>query len=152
MLTAKEMNISLEDTRFFSDKIQEIVRGPQQSHDPDVIRRYFRAYLHCWKTVLHFVRNVKGLKERAKWIAWCERWRKKYLDECRSSLMEQLRELRDYDTHSGVIDLTGEIALLTPVMFVNPVSASHERAELVKCTEEGLEILSKLINTHKTFT
>jgi hypothetical protein len=151
MPTIREMNISLDDANFFNDKIQQIVRGPQQDHDLDVIRRYFRAYLHCWKTVLHFVRAVKGKTEKKDWINWCEQWQKKHLDTRTASLMDQLRELRDHDTHSGAIDLKGEIAILTPIVFVEPVSSRHERGELVKCTEEGIEIIRELVNTHAAF-
>jgi hypothetical protein len=51
MTAIQDLNVSLEDAKFFNEKIQTIVRGPQHGHDMDVIRRYFRAYLHCWKTV-----------------------------------------------------------------------------------------------------
>ena len=61
MATVAEMNISLEDTRWFHQRIDEIVRGPQHGHDLAVIRRYFRGYLHCWKTVWHLIRDAKGL-------------------------------------------------------------------------------------------
>ena len=63
MPTIHEMTTSLEDAAFFDEKIQTIVRGPEQGHDLTLIRRYFRAYLHCWKTVLHFVREAKGVEE-----------------------------------------------------------------------------------------
>ena len=43
MPTISDMEVSLDDARFFNEKIQTIVRGPQQGHDLDVIRRYFRA-------------------------------------------------------------------------------------------------------------
>lgn len=61
MPTTNEMIPSLDDARFFNDKIEAIVRGPQSDHALEVIRRYFRGYLHCWKTVLHFVRDAKRL-------------------------------------------------------------------------------------------
>ena len=67
---ACEMEISLEDVRFFNTKIHAIVLGPQQGHDLVEIRRYFRAYLHCWKTVLHFVRETKGFMSNAEWASW----------------------------------------------------------------------------------
>ena len=33
MPTTHDMNVSLEDARFFNEKIEMIVRGPQQGHD-----------------------------------------------------------------------------------------------------------------------
>ena len=69
MPTISDMEVSLDDAGFFNEKIQTIVRGPQQGHDLDVIRRYFRAYLHCWKTVLHLVPEAKGLKKDKDWIS-----------------------------------------------------------------------------------
>jgi hypothetical protein len=152
MPTAKEMSISLEDARFFNDKIEEIVRGTQQGHDLDIIRRYFRVYLHCWKTVLHLIREAKGLggkTKEAKWIAWCRRWQSKHLDPQAITLMDQLREMRDYDTHSGTLSVTGEVAAgLFPLVFVNPVRKSHDRRELVTCTGNGLKVISKIITTY----
>ncbi len=154
MPAAKEMTISLEDARFFNDKIEKIVRGPEQGHDLDIIRRYFRAYLHCWKTILHLVREAKGFggtSQKKKWIAWCKRWQSKYLDPQAIILMNQLRETRDYDTHSGTIVVTGEVAAgLFPLVFMNPVKASHERRELVTFTRRGLEIISKILTTYTT--
>ena len=71
MATVAEMNISLEDTRWFHQRIDEIVRGPQHGHDLAVIRRYFRGYLQCWKTVLHLIRDAKGLggaRRNDEWV------------------------------------------------------------------------------------
>ena len=154
MPTANEMSISLDDARFFNDKIEEIVRGPEQGHDLDIIRRYFRAYLHCWKTVLHLVREAKGFGgtgQKTNWIAWCIRWQSRYLDPQAIVLMNQLREMRDYDTHSGTVVVTGEVAAgLFPLVFVNPVKASHDRRELVTCTRNGLKVISEIIATYAT--
>jgi hypothetical protein len=33
MPTGKQMTTSLEDARFFSDNIEQIVRGPESGHD-----------------------------------------------------------------------------------------------------------------------
>ena len=55
-----DMETSFEDARFFYDKLEPIIRGPEQQQDLELVRRYFRAYLHCWKCILHFVREVKG--------------------------------------------------------------------------------------------
>jgi hypothetical protein len=91
MPTIQEMNTSLEDAGFFNDKIQEIVRGPQRGHDLAVIRRYFRAYLHCWKTVLYLVRQAKGFgggSQKKNWIAWCKQWQVKHLDPLGIELMD----------------------------------------------------------------
>ena len=95
MPTIHEMTTSLEDAAFFDEKIQTIVRGPEQGHDLTLIRRYFRAYLHCWKTVLHFVREAKGLKKDKDWVSWCTRWQSHHLDGPGAELMEQMRMTRD---------------------------------------------------------
>src|SRR5262245_30639330 len=107
MPTIQDMKTSLEDATFFDAKINEIVRGPEAGHDLAVIRPYFRAYLHCWKTVLDFVRAAKGLsgkKREKEWINWAERWQQKHLDKDNSEIMDQLRETRAYDTHDGTIE------------------------------------------------
>ena len=155
MPTTHDMNVSLEDARFFNEKIQTIVRGPQQGHDTDVIRRYFRAYLHCWKTVLHFVREVKGLGGRSNdsaWASWCQRWQAQHFDADTGAVMDQLRTTRDHDTHKGTIMLDGEVAAgLFPLVFVEPVESSQRRRELVTVTNQGVEIMRQLIATHETF-
>jgi len=61
MPTIRDMTTSLQDASFFNDKIEAIVRGPEQQHDLAVVRRYFRGYLHCWKTVLYLVREARAL-------------------------------------------------------------------------------------------
>lgn len=79
MPTSSDMQTSLEDARFFYQNLDRMIRGAGQGQDLVLIRRYFRAYLHCWKCVLHFVREVKGLsgkKHDSAWIAWCKRWAK----------------------------------------------------------------------------
>ena len=145
MSSIAEMNTSLQDATWFHERINEIVRGPQQGHDLEVTRRYFRAYLHCWKTVLHFVRDAKGFdgaRQKDDWIAWCGRWQQACLEAQIRPIMDQLRETRDYDTHSGTIVVSGEVAAgLFPLVFVGPVRASHTRRELVACTSQGLKIL-----------
>ena len=73
--TPSDMRTSLEDARFFYEKLNPIIRGPEQGQDLELIRRYFRAYLLCWKCVPHFVREVKGLSGNdPAWIAWTEKW------------------------------------------------------------------------------
>ena len=153
MPTTQDMNVSLEDARFFNEKIQTIVRGPQQGHDIDVIRRYFRAYLHCWKTVLHLVRSAKELDGRRNaWVSWCQRWQAQHFDADTSEVMDQLRTTRDHDTHSGTIAIAGEVVgRLFPLVFVEPVSSSQRRRELVTVTNQGIEIIRQLIATHATF-
>jgi len=152
MTLIQDMNISLEDVKFFNEKIQTIVRGPQQGHDMDVIRRYFRAYLHCWKTVLHLACDAKGHSSKKAWISWCQRWQAHHLDSDGSAIMEQLRTTRDYDTHSGTIAVSGEVAAgLFPLVFVEPVEPSQHRRELVTVTNQGVEIINRLIGTHAAF-
>ncbi len=152
MPTIQDMNVSLDDARFFNEKIQTIVRGPQQGHDINVIRRYFRAYLHCWKTVLHLVRDAKGLSNDGAWGSWCQRWQVQHLGADMSAVMDQLRTTRDYDTHSGTITINGEIAAgLFPLVFVEPVRAPQQRRELVTVANQGIEITRQLIATHTSF-
>ena len=117
-----------------------------------MIRRYFRGYLHCWKTVLHFVRDANGLKKNEDWKNSCERWQTTHLDKNGVEGMEQLRETRDYDTHAGTIVVMGEVAAgLFPLVFIDPVKTAHVRRELVTLTRVGLEVAGKLIATHATF-
>jgi len=148
-----DMTTSLEDARFFNYKIEKIVRGPQSGHDLAVVRRYFRGYLHCWKTVLHLVRAVKGLsKDEKKWIKWIKRWQTSHLDADGIKSMEQLRETRDHDTHDGTLDVSGEVAAgLFPLVFVDPVKQWQSRRELITLTRKGIEVIEVLIVTHKNF-
>ena len=104
MTAIQDMNVSLEDAKFFNEKIQTIVRGPQQGHDMEVIRRHFRAYLHCWKTVLHLVRDAKRLRNEKAWVSWCQRWQAHHLDADGSAVMEQLRTTRDYEPADGTFE------------------------------------------------
>ena len=68
------MQVSLDDARFFCEKIGQIVRGQsEQEQDLKVVHRYFRAYLHCWKCVFDYVREEKGLKETASFRSQCSR-------------------------------------------------------------------------------
>lgn len=153
MPTMQEMITSLEDARFFNDEIEKIVRGPQSGHDLAVIRRYFRGYLHCWKTVLHLVRDAKGFNKDKDWIKWCQCWQTKHLDGNSIESMDQLRETRDYDTNTGTIVVSGEVAAgLFPLVFVNPVKPSQVRRELVTLTRKGLEVVDVLIATHANFS
>jgi hypothetical protein len=153
MPTIDDMRTSLEDARFFHEQIERIVRGPQQQHDLDLIRRYFRAYLHCWKTVLHFVRTAKkldGRKHDEEWISWCKRWLGRF-DPNEIEIFEQLRETRDYDTHKGMIEVAGEVATgLFPIVMLAPARPSHSRRELISCTGKGLALGDRLIHDHPT--
>ena len=150
-----DMLTSLDDARFFHEQIDRIVRSPQQQHDLDLVRRYFRAYLHCWKTVLHFVRTAKGLdgtRQNAQWNAWCGRWQAlAHFDPTEIEIFKQLRETRDHDTHKGMIEIAGEVAAgLFPIVMVGPAKSSHSRRELVSCTSKGLDLVDRLINDHTT--
>lgn len=149
------MNVSLADARFFDEKTQAMVRGPELGHDPDVIRRYFRAYLHCWKAILHFARSAKGLdgpRHNDEWVSWCKRWQERHLDADASAVMDQLRTTRDYDTHKGTIIVSGELAAgLFPLVFVNPIYSSQRKSELVTISTQGLAIATQLVATHAVF-
>ena len=154
MPTINDMQTSLEDARFFHEQVERIVRGPQAQHDLTVIRRYFRAYLHCWKMVLHFVRVAKGLDGRQQdkeWAAWCTRWRQARLNSTETEVFEQLRQTRDHDTHVGMIDVSGEVAAgLFPIVMIVPAKSTHSRRELISCTNTGLDLGDRLIRDHST--
>ena len=143
--TVTDMQISLEDARFFHDKLDPIIRGPEEGQDLEIIRRYFRAYLHCWKSISYFVREIKGLKEKDKWIAWCEKWQRT-LDPGDAEIFDCLRKTRDHDTHVGMIQLKGEIAAgLFPIVMFVPGKDSGPRRELISCCSRGLIIADQLI-------
>lgn len=148
MPTLQDMKTSLEDTRFFYEKLEPIIRGPQQQQDLELVRRYFRAYLHCWKCVLHFVREVKSLKRDQDWNAWCDSW-KQTLASSDRTVFEYLRNTRDHDTHRGMIIVEGEVAAgLYPIVMFRPGKQSGPRTELISCCERGLLIADQLIRDH----
>jgi hypothetical protein len=151
MSTTADMQTSLEDARFFYQKLDPIIRGPEQGQDLVLIRRYFRAYLHCWKCVPHFVREVKGLSGKKKdsdWIAWCKRWATR-LDPSDYEVFECLRKTRDQDTHDGMIEVEGEIAVgLFPIVMFQPGKGSGPRRELISCCDRGLAVADHMIREH----
>jgi hypothetical protein len=141
------MITSLEDARFFSQEIEKIVRGRQSGHDLVLIRRLFRAFLHCWRSVFYMLQNVKGFNND-KFGKWCDRWKEQNLDDSSIKLLNQLRDTRNYDTHSGTIVTATEVGLLTPLVFLNPVDPSYSRRELVHLMPGALIIIEKLVQTH----
>jgi hypothetical protein len=148
--TPADMRITLEDARFFYEKLDSIVRGSEQQQDIEVIRRYFRAYLHCWKCIVHFVREVKRLRKKNDWIAWCNKWAGK-LNTSDYEIFECLRTTRDHDTHVGMIDVTGEVAAgLFPIVMFEPGKTPGHRRELISCCERGLFVADHLIRMHPT--
>jgi hypothetical protein len=153
MVTADELRTTLEDALFFHEHIDRIVRGPQQQHDLTVLRRYFRAYLHCWKTLLHFVRvakHLEGRKNEQAWIAWCKRWFVR-LNPAEIEVFEQLRKMRDYDTHQGMINVAGEVAAgLFPIVMIVAVGQAHSRRELISCIGTGLVLGDRLLRDYQT--
>lgn len=153
--TLSDMQTSLEDARFFYQKLDPIIRGPEQGQDLVLIRRYFRAYLHCWKCVPHFVREVKGLsgkKNDSAWIAWCGRWATR-LNPDDYEVFECLRKTRDRDTHEGMIEVGGEIAAgLFPIVMFQPGKGSGPLRELISCCDRGLFVADHLIREHPSVT
>ena len=149
MPTHADLEVSLGDTKFYHQKINTIVRGSEHGIDLDEVRRYFRGYLHCWKTVLHFVRSMKAFdNDENGWKQWCERWVGKHLDAPATTTANKLRELRDDDTHKTTLTLAmerGSAPVGTPLVFVEPVS---DHLELVTVTAKGVDILEKLIATY----
>ena len=163
MPTQRDMQVSLDDARFFCEKIGQIVRGQsEQEQDLKVVHRYFRAYLHCWKCVFDYVREEKGLKETASfrsqcsrkdWIAWVERWKDSWKEaqSSDSKILEILRETRDRDTHVGVICVDREIAGgLFPIAVFPPGRKQTEPPrELISCCERGLVLAEWLISDYQ---
>ena len=150
MPTLQDMKTSLDDARFFCNKLEPIIRGPQQAQDLQAIRRFFRAYLHCWKSVLHFVREIKGLKEQKDWIAWSNKWAQGLRPGDRA-VYELLRNTRDHDTHVAIVDVNGEVAAgLFPIVMFQPGKQSGPRTELISCCESGLLVAEQLICEYST--
>lgn len=142
------MKTSLEDARFFYQQLEPIIRGPEQQQDLELIRRHFRAYLHCWKSIPQFVREVKGLKKDNDWIAWCKKWQNN-LDPADSDIFDCLRQTRDHDTHVGMIIVKGEVAMgLFPIVMFLPGKDSGPLRELRSCCDRGLFIAGHLIEEH----
>jgi hypothetical protein len=150
--TLSDMRTSLEDARFFYQKLEPTIRGPEQGQDLVLIRRYFRAYLHCWKCVPHFVREVKGLsgrKNNSAWTEWCERWAKRLTHPDDYQVFESLRKTRDWDTHEGMIEVAGEIAAgIFPIVMFQPAKGAGLRRELISCCDRGLFVADHMIREH----
>ena len=143
--TVTDMLTSLEDARFFHSEINAIVRGQQDTHDLRRIRRYFRGYLHCWKAVF--------LKSDKTWVPWIQRWQQQSLSPAEIEVCDLLRETRDFDTHEGMIEVSGEVAAgLFPIVMIIVPKPPQPRRELISTTEVGLELAAKLIRDHPTFT
>jgi hypothetical protein len=139
--TPADMGISLEDARFFYEKLDPIIRGSEQQQDLELIRRYFRAYMYCWKSVLHFVQEAKG-------SSWCKEWALQ-LDPNDYEVFECLRKTRNHDTHVGMIEVKGEIAAgLFPIVMFQPGKGSGDRRELISCCERGLCVAEHLIREY----
>lgn len=149
--TLSDMRTSLEDARFFYEKLGPIIRGPEHEQDLELIRRYFRAYLHCWKCIPHFVREIKGLsgkKNEKEWIAWCQRWGGR-LEPGDFDIFECLRKTRDRDTHEGMIEVKGEIAAgLFPIVMFQPGKSTGPLRELISCCQRGLFVVDRLIQEY----
>jgi hypothetical protein len=148
MASVSDMKASLEDARFFYEKFEPIIRGPEQEQDLELVRRYFRAYLHCWKCIPHFVREVKGVTKKDDWIAWCRKWGTR-LNPGDFEVFNCLRETRDQDTHAGMIQVRGEVAAgLFPLVMFQPGGGSGPPRELISCCDRGLFVAEHLIREH----
>ena len=141
----KEMRINLEDARFFFEKIDTLVRGPERERDLEPIRRYFRAYLYCWKCISYSVRKAKGLKKNTEWIEWVGRWQETWQRPKDVEVWDALRDTRDYDTHDKAIRVHREIAITTPIVMFQPSNASPPPRELISCCLQGLNLAERLI-------
>jgi len=150
-LTPPDMRTSLDDARFFYGRLDPIIRGPERGQDLQLIRRYFRAYLHCWKCIPHFVREVLGLsgtKNNPAWTARCQKWGKR-LEQADYEVFECLRKTRDWDTHEGMIQVTGQIAAgIFPIVMFQPGKSPGPPRELISCCERGLFVADHLIREY----
>src|SRR5262245_49324641 len=146
-----DMGTSLEDARFFYAQLDPIIRGQEQRQDLQRIRRYSRAYLHCWKCIPHFVREVLGLsgaKNTRVWTEWCQRWRKR-LEPADYEVFECLRKSRDRDTHEGVIPVTGQTAAgIFPIVMFQSGKSPGLPKELISCCDRGLFVADHLIREY----
>jgi len=150
MPSTADMRITLDDARFFYSLMDPIIRGPEVGQDLTMIRRYFRAYLYCWKSICHYVREVKGYGRDSKgWIAWWSRWETKTasLTSDDKAVAKLLREAHDDDTHNNCISTQREIAAgLFPIVMFE--LHAGERRELISTCARGLVLAEQLINTH----
>ena len=156
MPTEEYMQISVDDARFFCEHINRIVRGQSEGQwDLEEVRRYFRAFMHCWKSVVYFVREEKGLNKKQ-----FKRWAKKWISTWNhpdSAYDEQvwndLRCTRDYDTHKKVIIVDREVAVLSPIVMFDPQGkGAGPRRELISCCERGVVIAERLIGDYRQIT
>jgi hypothetical protein len=149
--TAQDMQTSLDDARFFYQLMEPVVRGPEHQQDIQIIRRYFRAYLHCWKCVPDFVREIlrmAGPSNSKAWITWCGKWNSR-LSQVEAEAFECLRNTRDHDTHWGTISLNPELAAgLFPLVMFQPGKQSGPRRELLPCCELGINVAERLIREY----
>ena len=148
--TIDDVTTSLEDARFFLEKLSQLIRGPEYECNIVIVRRYFRAYLHCWKCVLDHIRNREGFQKNKDWIARYKDW-SKCLQPDDALISDYLRNTRDQDTHSGTIEVSGETAAgLFPIVMFVPGNGSGLRRELISCCERGLFVVEQLIRDHET--
>ena len=149
--TPSDMRTSLDDARFFYEQLDPIIRGPEQGQHLQLIRPYFRAYLHCWKCIPHFVWEVLGLsgaKNNSAWIAWCQRWGKR-LEPADYAAFECLRRTRDWDTHEGMIQVTGQIAAgIFPIVMFRSAKSPDPPRDLISCCDRGLFVVEHLIREY----
>jgi hypothetical protein len=148
--TESDMETSLADARFFFEKLDVLVRGPEHQQNLELIRRYFRAYLHCWKCIPHFLREIRNLRNNQAWRAWCQKW-SATLPPGDGEVFDGLRLIRDHDTHAGMIEVTGEVAAgLFPIVMFQPAKRSELRRELISCCARGLAVADRLIRDYRT--
>jgi hypothetical protein len=150
MPTLQDMNASLEDARFFYRKLEPIIRGSEQHQDLEAVRRYFRAYLCCWKSIFHFVREILNLHQEGSWKAWCKKW-EDGLSPSDRNVFNYLRNTRDHDTHQGMIIVAGEVAAgLYPIVMFQPGRESGPPTELISCCDRGLFVAERIIQEYST--
>ena len=146
MPTQQDMQTSLGDARFFCREISKIVRGlPEHEQNLEEVRRYFRGYLHCWKSTVELVRKERGLigTELQQWIE------KEGLEGSDLETYTNLRLTRDDDFHSWLIKPEREIAnKLYPIVMFQPGGEGAKRRELISCCERGLGVAEWLIQHH----
>ena len=142
------MQVSFEDARFFYNKMDGIVRRSEQEIEAgkDDIRRYFRAFLHCWKSISQYAceAHMSG-KKFGKWVE--EKWLKGKSDEIQT--WHDLSSTRDKDLHlAGVLSIDKEIgaAVPTPIVFFTPRGNDvGPRRQLLECCRQGLDLAERFI-------
>jgi len=145
MPTQQDMQTSLNDARFFCTKIRQIVSVSEPEQDLEKVRRYFRAYLHCWKSTIEFVRKERALSppDFGQWVE------NEGLEPSDLETYNDLRQTRDDDFHKWLTKAEREYAnKIYPIVMFQPGGEGATRRELITCCDRGLVVAEWVIQHH----